>query len=341
MAFAREPQTIPRDASIDLCAFSNDPLLLRMDMATYSYYSTLSDIRDKRLLEIASRAANVNVLTRPVGKKELKKFAERRDAEAVRNVRLKYQTRQDQVAQLGTFDMQWGLKWLLSFVVLVEEPVLGVYGAERMVSITEEWMKALARADISEVSSQLPQLRDTLEIARAELPLSLALAEALPGKFNLACSLLFAGQLRSAHTDMHRPRWALADQAGSDHESEHDDADSAKAQARETIGDIVPANAECIRSRPADLRITSIDAASEDFPAYRRVCARVFDRLRLVDKEDEEQVELRFEADIASRLCVGLVIEATLHALSNGMHYIDAVTMVWPSYSPLDYVDSC
>ncbi|KAJ1642672.1 hypothetical protein LPJ64_005497 [Coemansia asiatica] len=344
MTFRLEPQTIPKGANIDLCTFSNEPLLLRMDMATYEYYSALTDTRDKKLMEIASRAANVNVQTRPAGKKELKKFEARKDLEAVRNVRLKYETKQEQIAQLGTFDMRWGLRWLLSFVVLVEEPVLGLYGAERMVSVTEEWMRSLARADIYEVSNQLPQLMSILETARVELPLSLALAEKLPGNFNLACSLLFAGQLRSAHTDMYKPRWVLMDhQADSDDESEHEDAEISKTRARETIDGIVPTDAECTRSRPVDLRIASVDVGTENCPAggYMRVSARIFDRSRLADNEDEEQVELRFEADMASCVCVGFVIEATLHTLSNGVHYIDAVTMVWPSYSPLDYVDGC
>ncbi|KAJ2220050.1 hypothetical protein IWW45_009192, partial [Coemansia sp. RSA 485] len=59
MTFRNGPQTIPKDAKIDLCTFSDDPLLLRMDMATYGYYSALTDSRDRRLMEIASRSANV------------------------------------------------------------------------------------------------------------------------------------------------------------------------------------------------------------------------------------------------------------------------------------------
>ncbi|KAJ2698728.1 hypothetical protein FB645_005562 [Coemansia sp. IMI 203386] len=340
MTFRNDPQTIPKDAKIDLCTFSDDPLLLRMDMATYGYYSALTDSRDRRLMEIASRSANVNVQTRPAGRKELKQFGDKKNAEAVRNVRLKYQTKQDQIAQLGTFDMQWGLRSLLSFVVLVEEPVLGVSGAERMVSVVEGWIQALASADIYEVSNQQPQLMRILDVARKELPLTLAVSERLPGKFNLACSLLFAGQLRNAFVDAYKPRWALADQVAGDQKPKDEDAEIERERARDMVDGVVPVDAECTRSRPVDLRIASIDLAAEDCPEHlSRVRVRIYDRSLLADKNDEEPVDLLFEADIASCLCVGFVIEATLHTLSNGMHYMDAVTMVWPSYSPLDYVD--
>ncbi|KAJ1876343.1 hypothetical protein LPJ57_004533 [Coemansia sp. RSA 486] len=340
MTFRNDPQTIPKDAKIELCTFSDDPLLLRMDMATYGYYSALTDSRDRRLMEIASRSANVNVQTRPAGRKELKQFGDKKNAEAVRNVRLKYRTKQDQIAQLGTFDMQWGLRWLLSFVVLVEEPVLGVSGAERMVSVVEGWIRALASADIYEVSNQQPQLMRILDVARKELPLTLAVSERLPGKLNLACSLLFAGQLRNAFVDAYKPRWALTDQVAGDQKPKDEDAEVERERARDVVDGVVPVDAECTRSRPVDLRIASIDLAAEDCSErLSRVCVRIYDRSLLADRNDEEPVDLLFEADVASCLCVGFVIEATLHTLSNGMHYMDAVTMVWPSYAPLDYVD--
>ncbi|KAJ2360466.1 hypothetical protein IW150_007490, partial [Coemansia sp. RSA 2607] len=271
MSFAKQGPTIPKDAQIKTNMFSSEPLLMRMDFATYKYYRTLEDPHDKKLMEIASTFANVNVLTRPATRKELKKYSDYKNSEARRDLRLKYQTRQVQVLGQATFDMQWGLKWLLSYFILIEEPVATAsVRSERLPVITREWMNALASDGIHEVADQLPELLEIIDLAQQELPLLHRLGEQLPGKFSSACSLLFAGQLRSAHIDMFKPKWVLADQQ----QISKEDADCldiycdkpelmTQAQARNCVSGIVPLDATST-SRPVDLRIVSIESSSAD-----------------------------------------------------------------------------
>ncbi|KAJ1723796.1 hypothetical protein LPJ53_001865 [Coemansia erecta] len=347
MSFGKQGPSLPKDARIGTNMFSSEPLLMRMDFATYKYYRTLENAHDKMLMETASRFANVNVLTRPATKKELKKYSDFKDSEARRDLRLKYQTRQVQVLGQATFDMQWGLKWLLSYFILIEEPVVAAsVRAERLPVITREWMNALASDGIHEVSDQLPELLAIIDMAQHELPLLHRLGEQLPGKFNTACSLLFAGQLRSAHIDMFKPKWVLADQRlssneGTDHTDIYSDEPElmTQAQARTYVSGIVPLDVTST-SCPADLRIVSIESSSADdmTAGHLHVTTHVYDRQNMSDKEGRDPVVLRMDQEMAPNLRVGFIIEATLHRLSNDIHYVDAVTMVWPSYTPLDHI---
>ncbi|KAJ1892157.1 hypothetical protein LPJ66_006510 [Kickxella alabastrina] len=343
MSFESGGPTLPRDTHIDTRMFSNEPLLLRMDLATHAFYRKLENPQDKKVLEIASHVANVSVLLRQATKKELKRYGQPGEQEITRDVRMKYQARQDQVTQPGTFDMQWGLKWLLSFVILLESPVFGTAGAERMVVIAEQWMKALADAGIHEVADQMSELQSILRTARDELPASCALAEQLPGKFSSACSLLFAGQLRDAYVNMYKPKWVVAEETLNSQARGECLSEMSLDEARQLVDDIVPLDAVCISSCPLDIRIDSVGAAgAEDasgLQQYVPVLVRIFDRQKMADREDKEPILLRFGYESLEFLRPGFIIEATLHTLSNGCHYIDAVTMVWPSYSPLDYVE--
>ncbi|KAJ2321574.1 hypothetical protein H4R23_000160, partial [Coemansia sp. Cherry 401B] len=78
------------ELGINMRKFSNDPLLLRLDMATYAFYKNLEDETDKKLMEIVARAANVNVNTRYARKRELKNYKQPGHDENTRNVRIKY-----------------------------------------------------------------------------------------------------------------------------------------------------------------------------------------------------------------------------------------------------------
>ncbi|KAJ2780697.1 hypothetical protein GGI15_003440, partial [Coemansia interrupta] len=329
MSFGKQGPTIPRDAKIETNMFSSEPLLMRMDFATYKYYRTLENPHDKKLMETASAFANVNVLTRPGTKKELKRYSDFKDIEARRDLRLKYQTRQVQVLGQATFDMQWGLKWLLSHFILIEEPVIAApVRAERLPVITGEWMNALAGDGIHEVADQLPELLEIVDMAKQELPLLHRLGDQLPGKFNTACSLLFAGQLRTARIDMFKPKWVLADQQlssteGADHADIYNDDPElmTQAQARNYVNGIVPLDATST-SCPADLRIVSIESSAADDTSTGPdgclyVTAHVYDRQKKSDKEGKAPVVLRMDREMAPNLRVGFIIEATLHELSN------------------------
>ncbi|KAJ1732514.1 hypothetical protein LPJ61_002007 [Coemansia biformis] len=337
-----------RAAGIDTRRFSSEPLLLRLDVATHAFYQGLADSRDRKMMELAASTANVNVLTRPAGKKEFKKYNQPGEDETTRNVRLKYQLREDNLAQMGAFDPQWGLRWLFSYVALTDMPGIGSDGAGRFVDLVERWLEALAAAGIHEIADELPGLRQTIAAARDELPCALSVSEKLPGRFNAACSLLFAGALRTTYVDAHQPRWVLRLRArdgapgtaaaaalpeGLGHEGA---APMSVADAQEYVSGIVAPDARCTSSGAVDLRVKGIGPAAED-SGLAQVRVRVFDRQAMEDKGDE--LVLRLEHDAAAELRVGFVIEATLHALDGDVHYIDLVTLVWPSYAPLDFVD--
>ncbi|KAJ2799830.1 hypothetical protein H4R20_004283 [Coemansia guatemalensis] len=336
---------IPEGANISTHKFSDEPLLLRLDIATYAFYRELKDATDKRLMEMIAITANVNVLTRPAGKKEFKKYNRPGQEENTRSVRLKYRLREELLQKSGTFDPQWGIKWLLSFVSLLDTPVLNSAEASRLVELVDMWLKALVSADIHEIVSELPGMEDTIAIAREEMLCQRTLSEKLPGQFNSACSLLFAGELKTNFVDANMPKWVVElrahDNPSTDYTGTRDRGSAPSlsvSEAQECVSGIVPLDAKCKSSGAVDLRIKSIgneDGSNEDGLVQVLVC--VFDRQNMVDKG--EQLVLRFEPDIAMEMHVGFVLEATLHTLDNGYNYIDAVTMVWPSYTPLDYVE--
>ncbi|KAJ2725015.1 hypothetical protein GGI07_001584 [Coemansia sp. Benny D115] len=349
MGYQLEADVYPTSGQPESRALSDEPLLLRMDLATHAFYRSLESASDKKLMEIASRVANVSVLLRPATKKELKRYQKPGEEETTRDIVIKYRSFEDNLLRSGTFDILWGLRWLLSFEILIETPLTGIAEPERMPVVVELWLEALVAAGIHEVADQMDAARAVLRTAREELPLLRALSERLPGEFNRACSMAFEGQMHDAFVDMYKPKWVLADQAASARraaaEGEHGQLGVAPVGLMHGyFSGIVPSDAACVRSRPVDLRVRSMQSAAsagdtaEQFQGIL-VQASIFDRSILADKEDEEPVVLRFEQGMAEYVRPGFVIEATLHTLSNGVHYIDAVTMVWPSFTPLDYIE--
>ncbi|KAJ2082827.1 hypothetical protein H4R24_001285 [Coemansia sp. RSA 988] len=331
---------IPEGANISTHNFSDEPLLLRLDIATHAFYRELKDATDKRLMEMIASTANINVQTRLAGRKEFKKYNKDGEEENTRNVRLKYRLREELLQKSGTFDPQWGIKWLLSFVSLLETPVLNSAEASRLVELVDMWLKALVNANIHEIVSELPALEDTIAIAREEMLSQRTLSEKLPGQFNSSCSLLFAGELKTNFIDANLPKWVVDLRAHDNHSGAYDRNTAPSlsvAEAQECVSGIVPLDATCKSSGAVDLRIKSIGNDSDNEDGLVQVCVCVFDRQNMVDKG--EQLSLRIETDIAMEMHVGFVLEATLHTLDNGSNYIDAVTMVWPSYTPLDYVE--
>ncbi|KAJ2736442.1 hypothetical protein IW152_000803 [Coemansia sp. BCRC 34962] len=330
-----------QNPAIDTREFAAEPLLMRVERVTTALNRELEDTMEKRCFEITSFAANAG-LVRPIAtKKELKKYRKEGEEQATRDIILKYRLREEQLLQSGTLDVAWGLKWLLSYVVLIESPIIGPGNMEKMTSVVQRWLNAMARADIHEVKDQLEDLTKLIDCAHKELLASRALANQLPGAFNAACSLLYAGELHSVNIDMGLPKWVIADRSNSGGgEQPMPDRlvqDLSIEQARQLVSGIVADDAQCTRSRPVDLLVESVGASGDDGLHLVLVC--VFDRQSMAAAEGESSIALRFEADLAENLISGQVIEATLYALSDGCSYIDAVTMVWPSYSPLDYVD--
>ncbi|KAI8325835.1 hypothetical protein GQ54DRAFT_301614 [Martensiomyces pterosporus] len=328
-----------------MAGFSDEPLLLRMDLVTDAFYRQLPSDQDKRLLEIAAKTANINPVLRLASKKEFKRFKKPGHEDTTKSIYAKYSSREEQLLQSGTLDMAWGLKWLFSYVVLLDTPVLKPELTGRMLDVTGEWLQNMAEAGIDEVAAVLPELRQVLEVAREEIPLSRALADQLPGRFNQACSLLYSGELRQNYVDVNKPKWAQGDAdlaALTDNQPPQGFGQTDAIplnQAQMLVDNVVPRGSVCTRSRPEDLRILSVTRSANDGD-YGNVLAMVsvFDRERMADTGDP--LALRFDEEMAPNLKPGFVIEATLYSLNNGMHYIDQVTMVWPTYAPLDYVES-
>ncbi|KAJ2568538.1 hypothetical protein IW140_003744 [Coemansia sp. RSA 1813] len=163
---------------------------------------------------------------------------------ATREIMIKYRDREKQLLQSGTWDMQWGLRWLLSFVVLIDAPVLSIPNANAMVSVVNKWLYALKKAKIQEVEEQFAELEHIISVATDELAASLSASGKLPGRFNAACSLIFAGELKEAFIDLHMPKWALADHVINTEEYRPTDAYSAAdsglslAEARECVAQV-------------------------------------------------------------------------------------------------------
>ncbi|KAJ2125773.1 hypothetical protein IW147_000544 [Coemansia sp. RSA 720] len=321
--------------------FSNDPLLLRLDLATFEFYKTLDTANDKRLMALISRTANVNVSTRLASKRELKHYKEAGHEENTRNVRIKYRTREENLLQSGTFDPVWGLKWLLSSVVLVDSPLFSTSDIVRLCELATMWIKALAEAGVHEVSDSADELYDVLETGRRELVCVRAFCWNLPDRFNTACSLLFGGDVKRLYMDTYAPRWAAALQPinpSVDEQAEVADANSplSIAEARECVANVVALDATCRNCGSYDLRVKEIGSSSNDSGLVPvQVC--VFNRQLMQD--EGQALTLLFEHKMAVDIRVGFVIEATLYKLDNGQHFIDSVTMIWPSYAPLDYLE--
>ncbi|KAJ2675134.1 hypothetical protein IWW42_001280 [Coemansia sp. RSA 1085] len=321
-------------SGIDSRRFSGEPLLLRLDLATSAFYASLKDEESKRLMEIVARAANLDIANRPATKKELKKYKKPGYSDNTRNVETKYRAKEERLLKSGTFDPQWGLKWLLSYVVLVDSSVFITNSALRLCEITEEWLDALAK-DVCEISDSISELKQVLEDARTELASIQLLSDKLPGKFNSACSLLFGGDLRQMHIDPYLPKWVTALQ-GHDLSAGVEPANfdlMSLTEAQSCVDGIVDLNSTCTCCGSFDIRIHKLAPVND--LGLAPVCVYKFDRQTM---KDIEELTLLFEHDIIMHMRENMVIEATLYKLANGQHFIDSVTMVWPSYTPLDYV---
>ncbi|KAJ2105599.1 hypothetical protein GGI16_002287 [Coemansia sp. S142-1] len=334
-------EILVQSSAIDTHDFADEPLLMRVERVTAALNRELEDTVEKRCLEITSFAANAGLIRPVATKKELKKYRKDGEEQATHDIILKYRLREEQLLQSGPLDIPWGLKWLLSYVVLIDSPVIGPGNMEKMTSVVQRWLNAMASADIYEVKDHLEDLTKFVDCAREELLASRALANELPGMFNSACSLLYAGALRSLYVDKGLPKWVLADRRDSEGGErlvpDHMVQDLSIEQARQLVSGIVADDAQCTRSRPVDILVQSVGVCGDD--GLHMVSACVFDRQNMAAVEGEDSIVLRFETDLASNLIPGQVIETTLYTLSDGCNYIDAVTMIWPSYSPLDYVN--
>ncbi|KAJ2502363.1 hypothetical protein GGH96_001159 [Coemansia sp. RSA 1972] len=326
---------------IETRPFSNDPLLLRIDLATFDFYKALDTTDDKRLMALISRTANVNVSTRLASKRELKHYKEAGHEENTRNVRIKYRTREESLLQSGTFDPVWGLKWLLSSVVLVDSPLFNTSDIERLCELATLWIGALTEAGVHEVSDFANELYAVLETGRSELMCMRGLGGNLPGRFNTACSLLFGGDFKRLYVNSYAPRWAAALQpmnpsADDQTKVSNTSAPMSIAEARECVANVVPLDTKCRNCGSYDLRVKEIGTSSNDSGLVSvQVC--VFNRQLMQD--EGQALTLLFEHSVAVDMRAGFVIEATLYKLDNGQHFIDSVTMVWPSYAPLDYLE--
>ncbi|KAJ2454997.1 hypothetical protein EV183_001101 [Coemansia sp. RSA 2336] len=327
-----QPQA-PEEPKINTRVFADEPLLLRLDLTTFAFFSSLKDEESRRLMEIVARAANLDMANRPATKKELKKYKKPGYSDNTRNVEIKYRAKEEQLLKSGTFDPVWGLKWLLSYVVLVDSSVFLTNSALRLCEITEAWLDALAK-DIDEISDSISELKQVLENAQIELANIQLLSNELPGKFNSACSLLFGGDLKQMHIDPYLPKWVAALQ-------DHDSSASAEpatsdlislAEAQDCVDGIVDLKSACTCCGSFDIRIHKLAPVGD--LGLVSVCVYKFDRQAM---KDLEELTLLFEHDLTVHMRENMVVEATLYKLANGQHFIDSVTMVWPSYTPLDY----
>ncbi|ORX74577.1 hypothetical protein DL89DRAFT_290100 [Linderina pennispora] len=259
--------------------FPDEPLLLRMDKTTHAFYKTLTDEADKKMLEVVTHTANVSPILRQASKKDFKKYGNPEYPTITSSIIDKYAERQKVLLSSGTLDLVWGIRWLLSYVVLIDYPLQG----------TE---MALADADILEV----------LGVAHQELVVSRQLSTMLPGSFNSACSIVFAGELKTIHI-------AHANGiAGVEEQTE-----GVAVDAVQTIGGMVDRDSICVSTASVDLRI-------------------------MCSNNDDGKVS-EFDRSIMKDTGTPFELKGTLHRLSDGTRYIDQVTMVWPTYTPLDYVD--
>ncbi|KAJ2162277.1 hypothetical protein GGF46_000768 [Coemansia sp. RSA 552] len=337
----------PTDSSgIGTRRFSKEPLLLRLDAATYAFYQTLTSARDQKLMQLVSTTANVNVLSRPANKKEFKKYGRPGEEENTRNVRLKYQIREDNLRAAGTFDPQWGFCWLLSFVILVDSPVFGLADTMRLLDLTTTWLQTLSAKDIYEIADHMPDLNAILGRAREELPCLQSLNQKIPGPFNTACSMLFAGDLKRSYVDDYLPSWVLdlRSREGSLEQPQAAPAISGALgpemtleEARDCVAGIVPLETAVKSSGAVDLRIKSVGTRCDGDTGLVPVRACVVDRSTMEDQGAE--LTLLFEQEATADMRSGFTIEATLYSLDSGHHYIDAVTMIWPSYTPMDHIE--
>ncbi|KAJ1927884.1 hypothetical protein FBU59_007177, partial [Linderina macrospora] len=246
----------------------------------------------------------------------------------------------------GTLDLVWGVKWLLSYVVLIDYPVQNADTLDAMISVTQRWLEALAEAGIVEVNEVLPQLIEVLETARQELPVGKRLSMLLPGSFNTACSMVFAGELKRIHVNNFLPNWVVNKPEiarANGIVNVEDQAEAVSQDALQTISGIVARDSVSVSTAPVDLRIMASDdddckiTVTDAEGDYCLVKVSEFDRGTM--KDTGRPFELRWERAVAANLRPGFIIEATLHRLSDGTRYIDQVTMVWPTYTPLNYVD--
>ncbi|KAJ2668012.1 hypothetical protein GGH99_006525, partial [Coemansia sp. RSA 1285] len=218
-----------------------------------------------------------------------------------------------------------------------------------MLSVVSKWICALKEARIQEVEEQFSELEQITCVASDELVASLAVSEKLPGGFNAACSLVFAGRLKEALVDLYMPKWALADH-GATTESRYAAAQNTAnsglslAEAKECIIQVFDSEdlsqVVCTHSIACDLRVSGIAGPGNDesdkdgyavkgkahnTTSFHKVYVYMYNRLASVDEGD--RLTLYLESDVVAELRPGFVLETTLHTLNNGYHYIDSVTM--------------
>lgn len=329
----------------DVKVLADEPLLFRMERVSATLYKQLNDQQDKQLLELITRVANTSPTNAVATKRELKGYRQPGNEKSTRDVLIKYRTRERQILQTGTHDIPWGLKWLFSFIILVDTPVKGAARVDRMLELTKQWLQAMAEDGIYEVGDQLSELNALLDSIGNELNGCRELTTQLPGPFNTACNLLFGDRIQDAAARGEIPRWAIADQQSLpplyiNRDENNKDMRMAMSQAREYVDGVVGENERCTNSQARDLRVESIS------PSFTRgaitgctVTVQPIDRGSMEPVSSSAPVDLWLEVDIAANLHVGIVIEATLHFLSSGQAYVHEVTMVWPSFTPMDYMD--
>ncbi|KAJ2365710.1 hypothetical protein H4S02_010624, partial [Coemansia sp. RSA 2611] len=202
------------------------------------------------------------------------------------------------------------------------------------------------------IADYILQLKELLQVARVELVCLRTLCEKLPGQFNNACSLLFGGDLKRVYVDSYLPKWAAElrahdalDNQGQPVGKADEESDSlvggishmSMADAQECVAGIVPLGTKSHNRGSFDLRVQSIGSTADVDSGLVPIQVCIFDRQQM--KEQGEELTLLLEQSTAVDIRVGFTIEATLYRLDNGRHFIDSVTMVWPSYAPLDYSD--
>ncbi|KAJ1932004.1 hypothetical protein EC988_009600, partial [Linderina pennispora] len=231
-------------------------------------------------------------ILRQASKKDFKKYGNPEYPTITSSIIDKYAERQKVLLSSGTLDLVWGIRWLLSYVVLIDYPLQGTEMVDTLISVTQRWLEALADADILEVKEVLPQLIEVLGVAHQELVVSRQLSTMLPGSFNSACSIVFAGELKTIHVNNFLPNWVTSNPevahangiAGVEEQTE-----GVAVDAVQTIGGMVDRDSICVSTASVDLRIMCSDngdgkvAVTEAEGDYCMVKVSEFDRSIMKD----------------------------------------------------------
>ncbi|KAJ1675495.1 hypothetical protein EV182_001154 [Spiromyces aspiralis] len=317
------------------------PLLLRLEIAAAQLLeSEMFEGRTERdIFDMLMRYGNINPGHPIVSAKSRAKM----DLEDLEDpVIAVYKKREDRLLKGGgKVDMAFGVTMFFSVQCLRQQPFIEAEQFRQAPRVVEAWLRYLIEHDVCvEYNDDIYRALAVTERAKIELVNCKQLAMTLPGKFNDACSMLFGGSLKdlgdSYAAGTADTSWVSASNGDTQGFGIITLSEAQAVYARAT-GGMAPEEAEYLGAEPHDVHVEEQLAGDhEEFCAFK--CRR-WDREAgkpISDEDGGRPFTLYFEREVAQHMCPGIYLEADLHQLSNGVHYIDQVTGVWPSYTPFD-----